>query len=301
MKAPAVTPREERRLQGIVLILAAISCFTMIDSSAKWLVRSLPPLEVVFIRYLGHLLIVSAYGFSLYGLSLMKTQALGGEVWRAVVLLASTVLNFLAVQYLPLATTAAITFTSPLWVCALSIPLLGERVGPRRWAAIVVGFLGVLVVVRPGMAGFHWATLLSISAALSVSLYVIETRRLAGVDAIITQQFYGAVFATILICPFALFNWVWPSSPLEWAVFLSIGFWGWLGHLLLTMAYRLAPATTLAPFTYMQLIPMTIAGYVFFGDQPDLWVFIGGAIVVSSGLYVWYRERHLGTQASQSD
>lgn len=294
MKTLAVAPREERRLQGILLILAAISCFTMINSSAKWLVRSLPPMEVVCIRYLGHLLIVSISGFSLYGLSLVRTQALGKELWRASMLLGSTLFNFSAVKFLPLATTASISFTSPLWICGLSIPMLGERVGPRRWTAIIVGFLGVLVVVRPGLDGFQWATLLSISSALCLSLYVIETRRLAGVDATITQQFYGALLPTVLIAPFALLHWVWPSTPLDWALFISIGFWGWLGHLLLTMAYRLAPATTLAPFTYMQLLPMTLAGYLFFGDQPDLWVFVGGGIVVGSGLYVWYRERQLG-------
>ena len=293
MKSLPIAPREDRRFHGILLIIAAVTCFTMIDSSAKWLVKSLPPIEVVFARYLGHLLIVALIALPVYGLALLRTNALKQQLWRASMLLSSTVLNFIAVQFLPLAMTASILFTLPLWVCALSVPLLGEKVGIRRWAAIIVGFIGVLVVVRPGMAGFHWAALVSLASALCVAFYFIETRRLAGVDATATMQFYAALVATLLIAPFALWQWVWPATLLDGMVFATIGFWGWLGHQLLTMAYRLAPATTLAPFTYLQLIPMTLAGYVFFGDVPDRWVFIGGTIVVGSGMYVWFRERQL--------
>lgn len=293
MKTLEVAPREERRLYGFLLILAAITCFTAIDSSAKWLVRSLPPMEVVFIRFLGHLLMVLILYLPTYGLNLARSAAPRREIWRAGLLFSGTILNFFAVKFLPLATTSSIFFTVPLWVCALSIPMLGEKVGLRRWAAVVIGFCGVLIVVQPGFAGFHWATGLSVLAALSASLYFIETRRLAGVDATATQQFYVAFVATLVLAPFALFDWSWPATALDWFAFASIGFWGWLGHQLLIIAYRMAPASVLAPFGYLQLLPMTLAGFLFFGDRPGPWVFIGASVVIGSGLYVWYRERKL--------
>ena len=290
LRTLAAAPREERKLLAILLFLAGMVCFTLIDSCAKWLVQTLPPMEVVFIRYLGHLALVLVFYLPFYGLSLMRSQAIWREIWRGLMLLGGTYLNFTAVKYLPLATTAALAFTAPLWITALSIPLLGERVGARRWAAVVVGFLGVLVVVRPGFEGFHWATLVALGTALCASLYFIETRKLAGVDSAGTQQFYAALIATVLIAPLALADWHWPVGAFDWFIFVIIGFWGWLGHQLITIAYRYAQASLLAPFTYAQLIPMTLAGYLFFHDRPDVWVFLGAGIVVTCGLYVWYRE-----------
>lgn len=286
-----MAPREERLLYGISLLLASLICFTAIDSSAKWLVRSLPPMEVVFVRFLGHLMMVLILYLPGYGINLARSAAPGREIWRASLLFGSTILNFFAVKFLPLATTSTIFFTVPLWVCALSIPLLGEKVGLRRWSAVLVGFGGVLIVIQPGLDGFHWATILSVLTAFCASLYFIETRRLAGVDAAATQQFYAAFAATILIAPVALLDWHWPVGVIDWILFVSIGFWGWLGHQLLTNAYRMAAASVLAPFGYMQLVPMTLSGYLIFGDSPGPWVFVGAAVVIGSGLYVWYRER----------
>lgn len=300
MRVLTIAPREEKRFLGMLLLVAAVTCFTGIDSSAKWLVQTLPPIEVAFVRYLGHFVIVVVLFLPVYGSNLWKSKAPKREFWRAAMLLCSTLLNFTAVQYLPLATTASIAFTLPLWVCALSIPLLGEKVGLRRWVAIIVGFGGVLIVVRPGFESFHWAAFLSLGTALCAGLYMIETRRLAGIDATATQQFYASMLATAMIAPFALLQWEWPQTNLDWALFVSIGFWGWLGHQLLTIAYRLAPASTIAPLTYLQLIPMTLAGYLFFNDRPDIWVFIGASVVVSSGIYVWYRERVLNRQMKAS-
>ncbi len=293
MRALAAAPREERKLLGILLVLGGVTCLTLVDSAAKWLVQTMPPMEVVFVRYLGHLLIVLLLALPLHGLSLLRSAALGQEIWRGLALLAATLCNFTAVKYLPLATTAAIAFTAPLWIAALSGPLLGERVGPRRWIAVAVGFLGVLVVVRPGFVGFEWATLLALGTALGAALYMISTRRLAGVDATATQQFYAALIATVAIAPLAVAEWQWPDGWIDWTSFLLIGFWGWLAHQMITIAHRYADASLLAPYSYLQLIPMTLAGYLFFHDRPDIWVFIGAGIVVASGLYVWYRERQL--------
>jgi len=286
-----VSPREDRRTAGMLLIIMAVTSFTGIDSSAKWLVVSLSPVEIVFVRYFGHFLFVLLFGLRSHGLSIAHTEAPRREIWRAVLLLAGTLLNFMAVKFLPLSMTAAIFFTIPLIVASLSMPLLREHVGLRRWGAILVGLLGILIVIRPGFAGFHWAALLSVGAAVCAALYTIETRHLAGVDASFTQQFYAALVASVLIAPFAISGWQWPHGALNWAVFITIGFWGWFGHQMLTVAYRFAPAAVLTPYNYFQIIPMTLAGYLIFANKPDIWVLLGSAIVVASGLYIWLRKR----------
>ncbi|MEM6548718.1 MAG: DMT family transporter [Pseudomonadota bacterium] len=289
-----VAAREDRRSAGIALMIAAFAFFTCIDASAKWLVQAgMPAMQVVFVRYAVHMAMVAVLFLPQEGLGLFRSDAWGAEAMRSFFLLASTIFNFLAVIYLPLTLTAAIFFTVPLWVCALSVPLLGERVGPRRWAAILIGFCGVLIVTRPWSAEAHWAVLLSIGAAICASLYIILTRRLAGVDSTATQQFYAAALASLAIAPVAFADWHWPETQTDWTAFALIGVVGWAGHQLLTVAHRFAPASTLAPFVYVQIIFMTAASWLIFSDPPDPWVFVGAAVVLLSGLYIWLRERQI--------
>lgn len=300
MSTSQTLPREDRRTRGIVLMLLAYLCFVGIDISAKFLGQTLPAIEVVFVRYLGHLLIVLAVVLPFQGAALFQTAAPGSELKRAIALFVTTGFNFSAVMLIPLAVHSAVFFVVPLVVAALAVPLLGERVGPRRWAAIAVGFIGVLIIIRPGMDAVPAAAFLSLAGAFSAAYYAIETRRLAGVDSPHTQQLYAALLASLVSMPFALWWWQWPTTAMEWLMIASIGFWGWAGHQLLTMAHRLAPASTLAPFVYSQIIHATIAGYLLFGDRPDLWVFVGAAIVTLSGLYVWLRERQLARAGNEA-
>ncbi len=279
-------------------MLCAFLCFTGIDSCAKALAETLPAFEVVFFRYLGHVIIVSAAFFPAQGMGLLKANKTGFQIARACTLMVGTSFNFIALAYLPLAVTSAIFFLSPLMICALSVPFLGERVGPRRWAAILVGFLGILIIVRPGVGEVHWAWLLSFGATLCASIYMMLTRVIAGEDSTETSQFYASFIPACAMLPIALWVWVWPSSPLEITLVLLIGFFGWAGHQFATIAHRMAPASTLAPFVYTQIIWMTGAGYFFFGDVPDIWVFVGAIVVIGSGLYVWLRERELGKAQS---
>jgi drug/metabolite transporter (DMT)-like permease len=287
-----VAPVEDRRLLAIGLALGAFLGFTGIDTCAKWLVEAgLPTTEVVFVRYLGHLVLVVVFAFPAGGRRLVSSASPGAEVLRGCFLLVGTILNFWALRYLPLTTTSAIFFTSPLWICLLSIPLLGEHVGPRRWAAILVGFGGVLVVTRPWAADAHWAAILSVGAAACAAFYSILTRRLAGRDSTATQQFYAAAIATLGTAPLALVEWIWPTGAVGWTLFCLIGVFGWGGHQLLTVAHRLAPATVIAPFVYIQILYMAASGWIVFGDVPDGWVITGAGIVIASGLYIWLRER----------
>jgi len=290
----SVEPVEDRVLKGVGLMLLAFLFFTAIDTSAKWMVLAgIAPLQVVFVRYAGHALISLLIVLPREGRALFHTENMKLEMLRGVFLLGSTMCNFTAVKYLSLTFTTAIFFTTPLLVCALSIPLLGEKVGPRRWAAILMGFVGVLVAIRPWGADVHWAMMFSLGAVTMASFYMVLTRRLAGVDSAATQQFYSAGLATVLIAPIALMDWTWPGDTVSWVAFGLIGVFGWGGHQFLVVAHRCAPASTLAPFVYVQIIYMTASSWIIFSQPPEGWHIAGAAIILLSGLYVWMRERAL--------
>ena len=289
-----VRPIEERRLTGIALMLAGYFCFTVIDSCAKWLtLAGLPTGEVVFVRYAGQLLLVVALFAPTRRGELVRTQRPWHEVARGLCLLGSTAANFVAIKFLPLTVTSSISFTMPLILCALSIPMLGEQVGWRRWLAILVGFIGVLVIVHPGTAAFHPAILVSLVAAVFTAFYLLLTRKLAGVDSVTTQQFYSGLVATICVAGFAIGGWTWPSEAAGWICFVLIGAAALIGHQFITTAHRFAPASVLAPFGYLQIIFMTASSWLIFQQPPDLWIFVGAPIVIGSGLYIWLRERQL--------
>ena len=292
--ARPIIPIEERRLLGIGLVVAGYVVFTVLDSSAKWLTLAGMPLgEIILVRYAVQVLLVLAIFAPREGRALLATRNLKLEILRGIALLGSTVFNFLALIYLPLTVTSSINFTMPLITCALSVPLLGETVGWRRWLAIAIGFLGVLIIIRPGTAAFHPAVLLSLCSAVCLSLYLLLTRRLSGVDSVLTMQFYGGVTAALCVAPFGLAGWVWPHDPPGWLAFVLIGLVATIGHMLVTLASRMAPASVLAPFAYVQIIFMTLFSVVLFNQWPDLWLFVGAPLVVGSGLYIWLRERQL--------
>ncbi len=289
-----VRPIEERRLTGIAFVLIGYFFFTIIDSCAKWLSLSgLPTTEVVFLRYAGQLVLVTAIFLPSRGVELVRTRSPWLEIARALCLLGSTISNFFAIRYLPLTVTASIAFTMPLILCALSIPILGEQVGWRRWLAILVGFIGVLIIVRPGTNSFHPAAFASLSGAVFTAFYMLLTRKLAGIDSTTTQQFYAGLVATLCIATVAFNGWVWPSEPAGWVALVLIGLSALIGHQFLTTAHRFAPATVLAPFGYFQIIFMTASSWFIFNQPPDVWIFIGAPIVIASGLYIWLRERQL--------
>lgn len=297
-----IKPREDRRILGIILTILAYIGFTTIDTCAKWLTLSgMPTMQVVFIRYAAQFIIVLAIFLPQHGTGLVRSNRLGLEILRALALLASTISNFLAVIWLPLTITSAIMFTQPLILCALSIPFLGERVGWRRLVAILVGFAGVLIIVQPGTDAFHPAAALSILSATFGAIYLILTRKLAGVDATGTQHFYTGLVATIAIAPFAFGAWVWPVDTIGWIALGLIGVAAVLGHQAITVAHRFAPATVLAPFSYFQIIWMSASSWLIFSQPPTMWLFVGAPIVIGSGLYIWLRERQLGKTPTVAD
>ena len=279
------------RLVGIGLISATYLLFTLLDGSAKWLVQSVPVLVVVWLRFLTHTLIASALLFPMRGLALVRTRHLRWHLARGLMFCAMTGMNFWALQTLQLTVTASIFFMVPILVALLSAPLLGERLDAKRWAAILIGFAGVLVIVRPGSEAFHPAMLLSLANAVLYAFFNMMTRKLAAYDPPETIQFLPAVVATLVLAPFALAAWESPHGWFEWLLLCLMGVFGGTGHYLLAMAHRYAPASTLAPFLYQQILYMAIFGYLVFGSVPDAAVWIGAAIVIASGLYLFSRER----------
>jgi drug/metabolite transporter (DMT)-like permease len=178
-----------------------------------------------------------------------------------------------------------------LLVALLAGPLLGERVGPHRLAAIGVGFLGVLVITRPGLGTMHPAALLSVAGSVAYALYAITTRILASHDSSQTTMIYSGLAGVVLMTPLLPFVWTTPTSPLTWILLVATGAFGALGHWLLILAHARAPAPILSPFIYTQIVWMLALGYVLFGDWPDHWTLVGSGIVIASGLYLLYRER----------
>lgn len=283
-------PHATETLRGIALFCAAFVLFSGLDATAKVLGQSYPIAQVIWVRFVVHgavaLLLIAPYLRE----RPWRTGRPGLQLLRGLLLVSATMANFTALRYLQLAETAAIYFSSPLIVAALSVPLLGEHVGPRRWAAIVVGFIGVLIVIRPGMGLVHWAVGLSVLTALIGALYQILSRKLAEDDSAHTTQLYTALIATAATTPLVTLEWVTPTAG-GWALMVLMGILGGAGHWLLTVAHAHAPAPALAPFSYTQIVWMPLLGYLVFADVPSVWTVVGGAVVVASGLYLLHRER----------
>jgi drug/metabolite transporter (DMT)-like permease len=279
------------RLIGIGLVSLTYLLFSLLDGSAKWLVGTLPVIVVVWLRFVTHVVVAGAVLFPLRGFSLVKTNHMRWHLLRALMFVAMTGINFWALQYLQLTVTSSIFFSVPLMIALASAPLLGEKLDAGRWMAILAGFAGVLVIIWPGAAGFHPAMLASVVNAVLYAAFMMMTRRLAAYDSPETIQYLPAVGAAIGLAPFALAAWQSPHGWLEWTVACLLGVLGGFGHYLLALAHRYAPASVIAPFLYQQVIYMALFGYLVFGDVPSPAVWLGAAIVIASGLYLFYREK----------
>lgn len=293
LAADAAIRREDRPLRAIGLILVATFFFGLIDASGKYLIGTaqLPATQVVWVRFLGQLLAIVAVLGIVSVPRLLQSKRRWTQLVRSTLLLLSTLFNFLALRHLRLDQSVTIQFLAPLTVALLAGPILGEWVGWRRFVAILVGFAGILVAIRPGAGTFEPAFILAFLCMLSYAAFMIVTRMLAGQDSAETTLFYSLLVGTYFTAPFAIVDWVWPQDRVTMLVMLMIGIWGAIGHYLFIVAYRFAPASTLAPFTYASLITHTTLGILIFGQYPDHYTLIGAAVVIASGLYLLHRER----------
>ena len=278
------------RLIGIALVSGAVFFFSILDTSAKLLLPSLPLLQIVFLRFLGHTVFTAAIMVPSSRLNLLRTRRPWLQFLRAMMLPCMTAMNFWALQYLQLAETGSIMFLAPIIVALLGGRLLGERLDTGRWIAIVVGFIGVVIILQPGSRGFHPAMLVSVLQTCIYAGFILLTRYLASVDRPESTNFLSALGSTIVIAPFALMVWRMPDSAGEWFLVALTGVAGGLGHYLLAVAHRFAPASTLSPFIYQQIVYMSLLGYLVFGDVPRSAVVIGAIVVIASGLYLLLKE-----------
>ena len=301
---PAPVPQSHPgdALRAIALLIVAVSLFSGLDTVAKWLATRLhiPVTEVVWLRFVGQ----TAYMIAFFGIvgvpGLLTTRRLGLQLIRSVLMVTTTACNFIALQTLRLDQTVTITFLAPLVVAALAGPLLGEWIGWRRGLAVVVGFLGVLVALHPGSAPLSAAVFASLSGMLAYALFMLLTRHLSAYDPPFVTLFYSMIVGTIFGAPFALHDWVTPPDAMTWGMLAALGALGGTGHMLFIFAYKLAPASTVSPFLYLQLLTMTLAGYFVFGDVPDWTTLAGAGIVIASGIYLVHRERVVAIAAKRA-
>lgn len=294
-----MTPRptagfdSRQRVKAIGLMSLATLCFAVLDTTAKYLAteRGIPVAEVTFLRFAGHVVFSAAVLWPLALTPSLRSAKPWVQIFRSVLMVTTTGFNFIALQYLQLDQTVTIFFLTPLLVAALAGPLLGEWVGWHRMLAIVAGFIGVLLVMHPGFGTMHWAMLFALVATFGYALYNLATRYLAAFDPASVTQTYTPLAGVIVLAPFALAAWQWPQGAFVWLLCASLGFWGGLGHWLLILAHRSAPAPVLAPFVYLGLIWMSVAGFLVFDDVPTSWTLSGAAVVILAGLYLLARER----------
>ncbi len=279
-------------LRGILLFMLALMLFASLDATAKYLTAFFAVPLLVWARYALHFLLMLVFVAPSMRTELVRTANLKLQLIRALALLATTGCGMAAFRVMPLAEATAVIFLAPLLVTLLAGPILNERIGAGRWMAVLAGFGGVLLVVRPGsdlnLAGILWA----LTGAFSYAIYQILTRRLSHAEHPLTLLFYTALVGTGVMS--AALPWFWVGTspePLQWLLIASLGIYGGAGHFLLIRAFRLAPASTLTPFTYAQLVWAGLLGWLVFGNVPDAVTAAGMAVIAASGLWLALAER----------
>lgn len=294
---PAALPPE---LVGILLTLLAMCMFATLDGFSKTLVQHYPPLFVLWLRYMLALPVVILVLAPRQPVrAIMATRALPLQALRCLLLVVETGFVVRAYKTMPIANAHSIFAVTPLVVTALSAVFLKEPVGWRRWLAVGVGFLGVLVILRPGVVPLRQDTLFIVTAMLLYACYMVLTRLASRVDEANTSYLVQSVLMAAMLSLVGPFFWV-PVAFVHLPLLIALGVLGAAGHYCLVRALTLAPAVIVQPFTYTMLLWAVVIGYLFFGDLPDLWTGVGAAIVVSAGLYAAWREHRRAQQAARA-
>lgn len=269
---------------------SGLFCFAACDVLAKVLTADLPAFQIVWFRQLGLLAGVVVL-LSIKGLTLLKTPRPMLQIGRGITAALSATGFIIGVRYVPLADAVAVTFVAPFIVTLLGALILREPVGPRRWAAVAVGFVGMLIVIRPGMGVLHPAILFIFLAACSFSLRQILSRYLSGVDSILTTVVYTSVTSSLLLSLTLPFVWQTPDTLRLWVIIVGMAICAGLGEVLVIRALDIGQAVAVAPMQYTMILWGTFYGFVVFGDLPDGWTILGCTIIIASGLYTLHRER----------
>jgi drug/metabolite transporter (DMT)-like permease len=287
----AAPVRAHRPWLGILFMGIACALFPIMNGLVKLLSTSYHFEEVVWARVLSHLVLILLIFFPRRGWTMFRSRQPISQLICSMTLLASTFFFFGAVKYVGVAEAISISFIAPLAVVFLAWPLLGERITPMRLAAVAVGFAGVLIVIRPGTSVFQWASLMIVASAIAYAIYQIFIRRVAGLDHPSTTVFYSAFGGTIVMTVLVPFVWRTPDTLKDALLLSSLGFFGGIGHYCVARAMTYAPANVIAPLNYTQMIGSVIVGYLMFGEIPDIYTWIGSAVIVVAGLMVGWRVR----------
>ena len=278
-------------LQGIIFMCMAGCLLPMMNGLAKLMSQGYSSEQVVWARTLSHLVFVLALFVPQFGWKVVRTRRPVQQFMRSCLLITSTFLFFSAVKVVPIAQAASISFMAPLIVILLSGPLLGEKVTRPRVVAVIMGFVGVLVVIRPGAAVFQWASLLIVGSATCYALYQMLTRRVAGADAPETSAVYSPLVGSALMSAIVPFSWTTPGSFTDVALLASMGVFGGLGHYCVARAMSCAPANFLSPFQYWQMVGSVTVGYMMFAEVPDAFTWVGAGLIISAGMYAGLKEQ----------
>jgi drug/metabolite transporter (DMT)-like permease len=282
-----------RAVHGIYNMLLAVLLFSCMDAMIKWVSAVHPVGQIIFFRNVFAFVPVFLFMRQAGGLGMLRTKRPGHHALRGIFGIASMICIFSAFALLPLAEAVALSLSGPIFLTALSVPLLGEKVGIRRWSAVIAGFIGILIMTRPGASAFQPAALLAVGGALFYALAMISIRRLGTTEPAATTVFYFTLFAVVLSTISLPFQWVTPDS-FNLLLLVGIGLLGGFAQLAMTQAFRLAPVALIAPFDYGALVFAVLFGYVIWRDVPDPYIIVGAVIVVASGLYILHRETMLG-------
>ncbi|MBL8661850.1 MAG: DMT family transporter [Candidatus Odyssella sp.] len=285
---PSLRTRLDLR-RGILLMCAAVVTFTISSTMVKGLGPGYPVSQIVFFRCVLAFVPIFFVVHRAGGWHVLRTKRPGAHLFRVAVGGVALFIGFYALTLMPLADYFAFTYAAPLFATLLSIPILGERVGIRRWSAVAVGFAGVLVMLQPGFKSFAYAEMVAIGAAFTYALAIIAVRNLARTEHSASTVFYFTFAGMLLSAAILPFEWRTPTLR-ELGLLLGIGLMSGIGQLLVTDAYRLAPTSVVAPFDYTSMLWALVLGYALFGDFPEPIVLAGAAVVIASGVYIIYRE-----------
>jgi drug/metabolite transporter (DMT)-like permease len=290
-----------RTLLGILSMLVASSLFPVMNGLVQILSERYSTEQIVWARAASHFVFILALFAPRYGSALLRTSTPGWQVIRSAVHLGSMICFFTGVKYLPLAKASSISFTTPFFVALLAWPLLGERMTPGRMGAVIVAFLGALIIIRPGTEVFHWASLFMLGSALCYALYQILTRHVTRTDSAETSAVYSALVGTVVMSVVAPFVWTPVDGWADAALLFSLGIIGGLGHYFVARAMTYAQAGIVAPFGYWQLVGAVIVGYLISGYLPDAFTWLGASIIVCAGVYIAWSETRETRHPGRSD
>jgi drug/metabolite transporter (DMT)-like permease len=293
--SPVSTPLSgiNQPLKGISLIVLATLLFATHDTLSKYLSGIYPVIMVVWVRYVLHTLLMAGIFMPSAGLRVLRTKRPGLQALRATCLLGTSLLFTSGLMFIPLAEATAVNFLAPLLVTALSVPLLGEHVTRGQWIAVLVGFLGVIIIVHPGGELFTPAVLLPLGSAMCFACYQLLTRLVSAHDSPTTSNFFAGLFNTLLMSALVPFFWQTPQFK-HLPLMLALGACGMLAHLLLTQAFRYAAPAMLAPFGYCQIVFAGLLGFLVFSHAPSLTAQFGIAVICLSGLAAAWQQRRKG-------